>query len=57
MKKKPKVFQKFKEWKTMVEKQTGRMVKVLRSDNGGEYTSIEFKAYLADKGIEYQLCI
>jgi len=32
-------------------------VKVLRSDNGGEYTSTEFKAYLAGKGIEYQLSI
>jgi len=32
-------------------------VKVLRSDNGGEYTTVEFKAYLVDKGIEHQLSI
>jgi len=41
----------------MVEKQTGRMVKVLRSDNGGEYTSKEFKDYLASKGIKHHLSI
>ena len=32
-------------------------MKVLRSDNGGEYTSMEFKAYLTGKGIEHQLSI
>jgi len=41
----------------MVENQTGQKVKVLRSDNGGEYTSKEFKDYLASKGIKHQLCI
>jgi len=30
---------------------------VLRSDNGGEYTFTEFKAYLAGEGIELQLSI
>jgi len=32
-------------------------MKVLRSDNRGEYTSIEFKAYLVGEGIEHQLSI
>ena len=32
-------------------------MKVLRSDNGGEYTSKGFKDYLASKGIKYQLSI
>ena len=41
----------------MVENQTERKVKVLRSDNGGEYISKEFKDYLASKGIKYQLSI
>jgi len=41
----------------MVENQKGRKVKVLRSDNGGEYIFKEFKAYLAGKGIEHQLSI
>ena len=41
----------------MVENQNGRKVKVLRSDNGGKYTSAEFKIYLAGEGIKYQLSI
>ena len=57
LKQKSQVFQKFKEWKIMVENPKGRKVKVLRFDNGGEYTSIEFKAYLASKGIKHQLSI
>jgi len=41
----------------MVDNQKGRKVKVLRSDNIGEYTTMKFKAYLAGKGIEHQLSI
>jgi len=43
--------------KTMVENQTGWKVKVLRSNNRGEYTFKEFKKYLASKGIKHQLSI
>jgi len=39
----------------MVKNQTGQKVKVLRFDNGGRYTSKEFKDYLASKGIKHQL--
>ena len=39
---KDETLEKFKEWKTMVEKQTGKSVKILRSDNGGEFLSKEF---------------
>ena len=41
----------------MVENQKGQKVKVLRSDNRDEYTSAEFKAYLAGEDIEHQLSI
>ena len=41
----------------MVEKQKGRKVMFLRSDNGGENTSTELKEYLASKGIEHELSI
>jgi len=41
----------------MMENQKGRKVKVLRFDNGGKYTSMEFKAYLVSKGIKHQLSI
>ena len=36
------VLAKFQEFKARVENLTGRKIKVLRSDNGGEYTSKEF---------------
>ena len=35
----------------------GRKVKFLGSDNRGEYTSAEFKAYFAGEGIKRQLSI
>jgi len=41
----------------MVENEMGQKVKVLRSDNRGEYTSKEFKDYLVSKGIKHQLSI
>ncbi|TQD95075.1 hypothetical protein C1H46_019343 [Malus baccata] len=51
MKQKSEVFAKFKEWKTEAENQTGRKIKYLRSDNGGEYTSNEFTDYCNQEGI------
>ena len=36
LKHKSEVFEKFTEWKSMVEKSSGMKVKVLRTDNGGE---------------------
>ena len=33
------VFEKFLEWKTMIESESGHKIKTLRSDKGGEYTS------------------
>ena len=38
-KKSEEVLQRFQEFKALVENQTGRKIRVLRSDNGGEYTS------------------
>ena len=40
---KNKVFNKFKKFKALVENQNERKIKTLRSDNGGEFTSKEFK--------------
>ena len=39
MKHKSEAFEKFKEFRHEVEKQTDKSVKVLRSDQGGEYLS------------------
>ena len=41
----------------MVEKSTGKSVKVLRTDNGGEFTSAEFEAHLKENGIRHKLTI
>ena len=54
MKHKSKVFEKFKEFRHEVEKQTGKPIKILQSDRGGEYLSREFLDYLKDNGIVSQ---
>lgn len=46
LKHKSEILQRFKEWKVLVEKSSGKKVKVLRSDNRGDYTSTEFAAFL-----------
>ena len=42
LKAKSKVFDRFWKIKTLLENQTGKKIRVLRIDNGGEYTSNEF---------------
>jgi transposase InsO family protein len=42
LKSKDEVFNKFKEFKALIENLSERKIKILRSDNGGEYTSKEF---------------
>ena len=39
-------------WKKLVETQTGRKIKVLRSDNGGEYISDPFLQVCQNEGIK-----
>ena len=45
LKNKSEFFSKFKEYKALVENQTGNKIKVLRSDNGGEFCENEFKKF------------
>ena len=52
LKHKSDVFETFKKWKAEVESQSGLKVKCLRSDNGGEYEKLEFKAFCAAEGIK-----
>ena len=40
-----------------MERITGRKVKALRSDSGGEYTSGEFESYLKMEGIHHELTV
>ena len=51
LKNKSEMFATFKKWKAEVENQTYLSVKSLRTDNGGEYDSQEFKEFCAGKGI------
>ena len=46
---------KFKEFKALIENLSERNIKILRSDNGGEYTSKEFVNYCKDVGIKREL--
>jgi hypothetical protein len=49
---KSEVFDKFKEFKALVENQAKKKVKVLRTDNGGEFYVNEFKEFCNKCGIE-----
>ncbi len=51
---KDEVFERFQEWKVLMENSSGHKLKVLRTDNGGEYTSNEFENYLKDQGIRHE---
>jgi transposase InsO family protein len=57
MKTKDEVFSWFQEFKALVENQTCRKIKTLRSDNGGEYTSKAFKDSCASVGIKRELIV
>ena len=51
MHKKRETFSNFCEFKALVEKESGKQMKALRSDNGGEYISNEFKDFCSKEGI------
>jgi transposase InsO family protein len=57
MKTKGQVFSRFQEFKALVENQTGKKIRVLRSDNGGEYTSKEFMDFYVGEGIRRELTV
>jgi hypothetical protein len=52
LKSKADVFTVFKQFRALVEKSTGRSIKCLRTDNGGEFTSMEFENYCKEFGID-----
>ena len=55
LKKKSDAFQMFKWYLTKVEKEIGKILKCLRSDRGGEFTSKEFEIFCNNKGIKRQI--
>ncbi|KAK2442743.1 putative mitochondrial protein [Trifolium repens] len=52
---KSEAFDVFKKVKALVEKQSGKSIKVLRTDGGGEYTSTEFENYCKEQGIIHEV--
>lgn len=57
IKKKSDVFSIFKEFKVLVELESGKRIKCLRTDNGGEYTDGEFLALCKREGIKRQFTV
>jgi transposase InsO family protein len=51
------VLARFQEFKAQVENLTGKRIKVLRSDNGGEYTSKDFSDFCIEEGIKREYII
>ncbi|CAI7869173.1 unnamed protein product, partial [Closterium sp. NIES-53] len=44
-----------KEWMPRAQRESGHKVKVIRTDNGGEFIGADFEAVLKKKGIQHQL--
>ena len=55
MKNKSEAFENFKNFKAMVEKQSEKSIKVLRTDRGGEFCSNEFNHFCETNGIRREL--
>ena len=54
LKTKDQVIHLFKKFHTMVEKQKGKSLECLHTDNGGKYTSNEFENYYSEYGIRHE---
>ena len=52
IKQKDEVFKCFKDYKNMAENSTGKKIKCLRNDNGGEYNNIQMRDFLSANGIK-----
>jgi transposase InsO family protein len=57
LKTKSEVFKKLQEFISLVENQLEKKIKVLRSDNGGEYSSTQFIDFCAQHGIKRHMTI
>jgi transposase InsO family protein len=57
LKTKSETFSKFQEFKTFIENQTGRHIRALRTDNGGEFDSHDLDDLCRDSGIKRELTV
>ena len=54
---KSEAFSKFLEWKSLMERLSNYKLKILCTDNGGEYRSREFSSFMKTEGIRHALTI
>jgi hypothetical protein len=57
LKAKSEVFTRFQEFRALVENQSRKRIKFMRSDNGGEYSSRQFVDFCAQHGIRRQMTV
>lgn len=57
LKKKSDILSEFKIFKARAERELGRKIKILRTDNGCEYVNAEFNRFLEEEGIKRQLTV
>ena len=57
LKNKSQVFEKFVEWKALAENSIGQKLKILCTDNRGEYTSAEYTMYLKKEGVCHEFTV
>ena len=55
IKRKDEVFEIFKRFKILVENQSEKKIKVLRTDGGGEFTSKMFEDFCAEHGVDHEV--
>lgn len=54
---KSEAFEIFKRFRVMIEKQAQSQIGTLRTDNGGEFTSLVFEDYMHQNGIQHHLTV
>ena len=54
IRRKDEVFKIFKRFKILVENQSEKRIKVLRTDGGGEYTSKMFEKFYVEHGVDHE---
>jgi transposase InsO family protein len=52
LKAKSDTFDKFKEYKAFIEKKTGKHIRIIRTDNGGDFESLQFEDFCKSVGIK-----
>ncbi|KAD6453309.1 hypothetical protein E3N88_08014 [Mikania micrantha] len=57
LKRKSEAFEKFKAFKSLVERESDCLIKVLRTNGGGEFTSQEFNSFCTSHGIKREITI